>query len=163
MVRKLLRLGADPNSQDNAGNKFSNIKNIYSLVITCFSKTTIFILNSHVVESWHPIPEEILNSAPKGFPSEYFPEYTPVQELKLCIKKCQNYVCFFLKLNFIITLLQRSSFLCQEHFVFPVYQSWLQRLGLTWENDIFSFHELVYQELCSTSLGPEPRGLGLII
>ena len=26
LVRKLLRLGADPNSQDNAGNKFSNIK-----------------------------------------------------------------------------------------------------------------------------------------
>ena len=96
MVRKLLRLGADPNSQDNAGNKFSNIKNIYSLIITCFSKTTIFILNSHVVESWHPIPEEILNSAPKGFPSEYFPEYTPVQELKLCIKKSQNYVFFLI-------------------------------------------------------------------
>ena len=72
-------------------------------------------------------------------------------------------LCFFLKFNFIFTLLQRSSFLCQEHFVFPVYQNWLQRLGLTWENDIFSFHELVYQELCSTSLGPEPRVLDLII
>ena len=78
-------------------------------------------------------------------------------------KKKSKLCFFFLKLNFIITLLQRSSFLCQEHFVFPVYQSWLQRLGLTWENDIFSFHELVYRELCSTSLGPEPRGLGLII
>ena len=97
-MRKLLRLGADPNSQDNAGNKLSKIKNIYSLKITCFTKTTLFILNSHVVEPWHPIPEEILNSVPEGFPSEYFSEYTPVQELKPCIKKCQIYV-FLLKIQ----------------------------------------------------------------
>ena len=90
LVRKLLRLGADPNSQDNAGNKFSNIKKYL------FSQNyiSLFILNSHVVEPWHPIPEEILNSVPEGFPSEYFSEYTPVQELKPCIKKCQNYVFF---------------------------------------------------------------------